>query len=328
MAAEIARSRARVFAALAVFGAMSFAPKDSFAFCRTTTVSKPADNNPGVAADCQSTGFPVFWRNLCVGYSIQKDGSQFLNNDEAAEALSRAFQKWSDATCGTDGMSKVSIDVKNLGPVTCGEVAFHEHAPNQNVIVYRDNFWPHPDPRNETLALTTVTYDKTNGEILDADMEINSYGHPFSFRDPLPPGAYDFNSVVTHEAGHFLGLAHSPDPTAVMYFQEPPATNKRTLTDDDLEGICTIYRADGNRSLAGDKVTLGTKCDPTPINGFSTMCVADPPAYGSSPSAGCGAQVAPGDTRGRLFDALGFAAGALAFFAARKRRARPAQARR
>ena len=49
----------------------------------------------------------------------------------------------------------------------------------------------------------------------------------------VPAGAYDFLTVVTHETGHFLGLAHSGNTQATMYWQVSPQP-KWDLTADDV----------------------------------------------------------------------------------------------
>jgi hypothetical protein len=45
---------------------------------------------------------------------------------------------------------------------------------------------------------------------------------------------YDFETVVTHELGHALGLGHSADATSVMYATLDPGAVKRALTTADL----------------------------------------------------------------------------------------------
>jgi hypothetical protein len=54
--------------------------------------------------------------------------------------------------------------------------------------------------------------------------------------DPTAVGAgqYDFQTVITHELGHALGLGHSTSPTSVMYPYLGTASAHRTLTADDL----------------------------------------------------------------------------------------------
>lgn len=136
-----------------------------------------------------------------------------------------------------------------------------------------------------TLALTTVTYDARDGRILDADVEVNAWdGRTGGFLALAPHGWYytcgaaepgpacgvagtpeccraygepgcqylDLESVVTHEAGHFLGLAHVEDERATMY----PTTragqvSQRSLDADDVAGLCAIYPAGATATTCG-----------------------------------------------------------------------------
>ena len=256
------------------------------AFCRTTTVGVPADFQPR-GDECFTQGAPLFWKNACVGYSLQKDASRQVSFEDASNLITRAFTKWTGTTCSTDGSgaSRTSIDVRDLGPVECGVVQYNQNEGNQHVIAFRDDTWPHNDSNN-TLALTTVTFNPDTGEIYDADMEINTFQQRVTLNDPVPADGYDFASIVTHETGHFLGLAHSGDAHATMFAHyQPGSTSLRNLTQDDIAGICAIYRPDGMRTLTGTETMAGDACDPTPRHGFSTQCAAPV-------KKGCGSSIA------------------------------------
>jgi hypothetical protein len=107
-----------------------------------------------------------------------------------------------------------------------------------DVIVFDDESWPYDDTEN-TIALTTVNYGVEDGRIFEAKTEVNSENQPLSTEEPPLSGTYDLQAVFTHEAGHFLGLAHATETTSIMYaFYQAGAIQ---LTSDDVSGICTIY---------------------------------------------------------------------------------------
>lgn len=55
------------------------------------------------------------------------------------------------------------------------------------------------------------------------------------------PEEIDLPSVVLHEIGHLLGLAHTDDESAVMYPTIGPGMTKRDLESDDIQGIQALY---------------------------------------------------------------------------------------
>jgi hypothetical protein len=286
---------------LAVFGGS----RDAAAFCRTTTCKLPPDFSPSpgscypdnFAQYCASLSppaktLPLWWPNACVSYDIVRSGTRQIAYDTVSQIVSASFAKWTGVTCPTGGLalSRVSVDVRDLGPVDCGMVQYNSDQGNQHVIIFDDDVWPYHDSSN-TLGLTTVTFNPDTGEIYDADMEINATV-PLSVVTPVPPNGYDFESIITHESGHFLGMAHSGDARATMFAHYTPGTSSmRVLTDDDVLGICSIDRPDGTRSI-DPSVDAGARgsvreatCDPTPRHGFSSQCAV-------APSKACAASVA------------------------------------
>jgi hypothetical protein len=253
-------------------------PRAANAFCRTTTVSID----------------PSF------------DPSKQVSFDDAQTGMLTAFAQWTNATCPTDGgvSSKASIDVRFLGPVACDKVQYNQSGGNANVIMFDDNGWPHNDSNN-TLGLTTVTYNVKTGELYDADMEINTSQVTLTVNGDVPQDGYDFLSIVTHESGHFLGMAHSPDEHATMFAHYTQGTTSlRNLSTDDIQGICTIYPPDETRTTGAGPL-VETACDPTPRHGYSGSC-----------GGGAMCDVAPGPARGAL---AGLALGAVGLFAAMRR---------
>ncbi len=87
---------------------------------------------------------------------------------------------------------------------------------------------------------------------------------------------FDLQSIVTHETGHFQGLAHSGNPTAVMWPEyNQGTTTLRTLTPDDEAAICAVYPAS----------PVNSDCDSTPRHGFSPLCAAQQPVQSTSKCA-------------------------------------------
>lgn len=74
----------------------------------------------------------------------------------------------------------------------------------------------------------------------EVDLIINTY-YPWSTTGD--PHAYDLQSCMTHELGHLLGLNDETSKTdSTMYsVTKVGETNKRTLAQDDKNGICVIY---------------------------------------------------------------------------------------
>jgi hypothetical protein len=57
------------------------------------------------------------------------------------------------------------------------------------------------------------------------------------------PGGMDLRFVALHEFGHSLGVAHSDDPTAIMYPFYSGAVTDPVLQPDDIDAIQSIYGA-------------------------------------------------------------------------------------
>jgi hypothetical protein len=152
--------------------------------------------------------------------------------------------------CGVDGVNSICFDQADMA-FTPGVLAFTR-------VVTADRIGAQI---GSGTAATEV------GQILDADIYFNPSDSRTTFATPgaLPrtPAAYDLESLLTHELGHFLGFSHSAVWSAMM-FPFAPAMGTFTgarptagqadapLSEDDRTGLRVLY-ADG-----ADMVHTGT----------------------------------------------------------------------
>jgi hypothetical protein len=233
-------------------------------YCRTTTVSSPALDANG----CPAEGRTIFWKSACVGYHMTEAASRQLSLEQASRIAARAFSEWTipNSACVP------SIGVVALAPTAESQVGYVMNGPNENIIVFRDDGWDHPFS-SSTLELATVTFRPSTGEILDADIEINTHDNTFVFDPTVDAGddtSFDLRFVMTHAVGHFLGFAHSSDPTSVMWpFGSPGLKTPPFVTPDDALGICSTYRESGVRTTtdaAGEPVEVDPSvCNLSPV---------------------------------------------------------------
>ena len=260
-------SSAERLAIAALAGALSFAiARESSAYCHATTCD-PKHETCRVQAGCVIDGAPLHWESRCLSFGVQKDGSplRHITYQVADDIIRSAFVQWMDADCGKG--SHPSFQMWDIGApyggIICAEPEFNSTKPNANVWIFRDNDWPY-EGESSTLALTSTIFEKNSGALLDADVEINSFAVALTTTSVGTDVKKDLASIVTHEAGHFLGLGHSQVSQATMFAQYSAGDlNYRSLHPDDEAGICSIYPP------VRDTPTCVA---PSPAHGFSRYC--------------------------------------------------------
>ena len=255
--------------AVAGFLAATFSASAASAYCRTAVCGELAGQlcTPPSPDDC---GTALFWAQGCFSFSVQEDASVRIDLATAELLMDQAFSAWENVDCG--GGSTPSLAVTKFPAVSCDQTEYNQDVGNANVIIFRDESWPYVGQGN-TLALTTVTFSLDTGEIFDADLEVNSTPN-LALTIGDQEVQYDLLSILTHEAGHMLGLAHSDVDGATMTVEYIPGdVELRDPHPDDIAGICTAFPP-------GDDLST---CDPEPRHGFGTVCGEDVPA-----DEGCG----------------------------------------
>jgi hypothetical protein len=277
------------------------------AYCRTTTCNPKRENCPvdpvtGCGAvdvpfrwnqcptnslvSCTASAKYIAWPTSCVSYDLHAAGTPQVTFSDVEAAVTAAFDTWNAVNCGDAGA--LSIVTRDLGPVACGQKTFNKqpNVGNANIVTFVSPWTEDPT----ALALTTVMYSTASGDIVDADLEVNDE-RPLSAGRTTASGDNDLQAIVTHEAGHFLGLSHTQPrehSEAVMYeFYESGTDRTRALTADDIEGVCAIYPR--QRATSGDDCQpvhgLGSECSEEVGGGCCAVSPARPRGRDRSPIA-------------------------------------------
>jgi hypothetical protein len=169
--------------------------------------------------------------NIALSTSLSSPPANIKAGSDVLGAARRALRRWSDATRIQFVESSTTLDTVN----TTG-------SDGVSLITVANN------PTNAgftsgRLGRARVVFDAATGIIREGDLAI-SPNTPFSTDGTS--GTYDLESTFVHELGHLLGLDHSAVIGATMQPRQgqnfiAPSFTMRTLSDDDLAGIRSLY---------------------------------------------------------------------------------------
>lgn len=186
------------------------------------------------------TGAFLYWDDTSfpVPYFISE--TTFINQPDAVPAIDASFRTWRNIQ-----------DIKvEFVPMGCSTVNVDQNDGINNVIFVTQNWAFDPSAIAITRNFYVAGTSPKAGLLLDTDILLNATNHQFTVSGE--PGKYDVQDIVTHEAGHFLGMGHdeppNQDPDATMFaVAAPDETKKRTLHPDDLLGIHAGYNGVGQK---------------------------------------------------------------------------------
>ena len=275
-------------------------------------------NHPTCPRDdqgCVTQGTPLHWQSSCLNYAVQVDGSprSQLDADQIQALADQAFLVWKTAKC--PGGGSPNFDVHFQGYVSCdrAESVCGSADVNVNVLMFHDSDWPYG---SSDVGVTTPTGGSASGLVVDTDVEIDSQVFGFE-SDASGMMKTSLLYTLAHEFGHFLGLAHSRVPGALMtpVYQSLPVS-QNPLSADDTAAICEAFPPGPALGCVGASTPAYDQC---------RYAIGEPPpkcdlASLTQDASGCGCQLAESSNRldGASIAALSVLLGALV----RRRRVR------
>ena len=194
-------------------------------------------------------GKRIRWATDTVSLQMDPEYLGFLKPGQSYAALAMGFDAWR-------GLPRVPDLV--IRPGSPDSLGHHDGHATNGIYLLRD--WPYEAAK---LAVTIVTYEMDTGRLLDADIVVNGKAKFELLDEPTQPGidAYDLAAVLTHEAGHVLGLGESQaGAEATMWpYARPDDTDKRTLATDDEDGVTESYLSAPPAAAGG--------CGPSSVGG-------------------------------------------------------------
>jgi predicted Zn-dependent protease len=186
-------------------------------------------------------GVPVRWFKSPVEVKISTVEPSEVSWEMLDDALRKAIATWN----AVDGCTLPLIVHAGTTEIIVAEAPEDIDAFTENTVIpiHSPEVWSSKGYSSSLLAITSLTYDRESGVMVDADIEINDWNHVFSSGLTPIEGANDLENTLTHEFGHFLGMDHSDEPGATMYGQAPAGEEKkRSLEQDDTDGLCDLYQ--------------------------------------------------------------------------------------
>jgi uncharacterized protein (TIGR03382 family) len=170
------------------------------------------------------------WDEMPVEYWINPTECPTLaDGSSVIDLVAAATQAWADVACA------------DIAFVFMGTTDLTWDADDQNTIFCISD----PAAWQFGVGAAGATLWIPHEESYTAEVDLALNAADLEWRagggDALEQGIMDPQSMITHELGHWLGLAHTPDPYGTMYYGLLPNGLQATLSGDDKAGVCSLY---------------------------------------------------------------------------------------
>jgi hypothetical protein len=218
-----------------------------------------------------SAGAPMFWNRTVITINAYVgDPPELLVPQDVLFAAQSAANTWS-----RDRVGCTSIELRVTSTQERSALVLLDGT--SRMTFRRESWCREPPAAGEAcydplaLAVTSVFARKGDGEIIDADVELNAVNFKWAdlVRNPSDMGGVqDLQNTLTHEFGHLIGLDHTcfigearpgavddrgrPVPSCsqasdeikatTMFAAVPPGDlDRRSLSPDDERAVCEVY---------------------------------------------------------------------------------------
>jgi hypothetical protein len=171
------------------------------------------------------------WPQMPVPYYVNAEACPAMAGGETlADLVEKAAEAWSTVPCAT-------VSFQYLGTTT------DLWAPDGKNVIFcvdgKNMEWKF----GEGAGGATLWIPTEEGEPMEVDLALNAFDLKWvaGGGDAMAGDEVDPTALITHELGHWLGMSHTPDPYATMYYASLPYGLQATLAGDDKAGICTLY---------------------------------------------------------------------------------------
>lgn len=203
-----------------------------------TLLEEQFTNSGGQAITVVSEG----WKTSSITFDVDSSCASVRGNIDPA--IATAINLWNGVPSANLTISLGTVVTLPQVITTYVGTTATASAPQGNPIIVCDaNFAADSGESADSIPGFAAAFNMnaTTGQMLGALLVLNIQSGGLA--SLLTLDASTAAIVLSHEIGHVLGLGHSADPNALMYYSISPP-RQLALAQDDLDGITFLYPRD------------------------------------------------------------------------------------